>query len=199
MIPYYENRAQEFVDRTISIDMIALYKPFLVVLPVTVSTAHLLDAACGSGRDTRYFLSQGFKVTAFDSSPALVELAEDITGQPVLEMTFMDMAWNEEFDGIWSSACLLHCLRSEIEPVMDRFIRALKPNGIWYLSFKEGGGESIDPETNRVFNSYTVESLGELISRFPAIVPINIWSQSSSDTDETNWVNALVRKRGVSE
>jgi SAM-dependent methyltransferase len=196
MIPYYEIQAQEFVDRTINVDMISLYQPFHEALPQIDGCIHILDAACGSGRDTRYFLSKGYKVTAFDSSAALVRLGSVYSGQPVLHMAFEDMTWVEEFDGIWSAACLLHCSRAEIELVMARFIKALKQNGVWYMSFKDGDGESYDVETDRVFNSYTVQSLNELFTRFPSIIPIKVWSNPSlsSDTKPTVWVNALVRK-----
>jgi len=199
MIPYYENNAQEFIDRTISIDMVDLYKTFLEAMPAIDGTAHILDAACGSGRDTSYFLSQGYKITAFDSSPALVRHAADLTGHTILEMSFMDMIWVEEFDGIWCSASLLHCRKHAIEDIMVKFIKALKPDGVWYMSFKEGDGEVFELVSNRVFNNYTVESLTELLARFQAIEIINIWPEISIDQrrDEITWVNALVRKRSA--
>ena len=39
--------------------------------------AHILDFGCGSGRDTKYFLEQGFQVTAIDGSAELCKFQFD--------------------------------------------------------------------------------------------------------------------------
>jgi SAM-dependent methyltransferase len=38
-----------------------VYEPFLTLLP---DNSHILDAGCGSGRDSLYFLQNGYKVKA---------------------------------------------------------------------------------------------------------------------------------------
>ncbi|WP_412707499.1 methyltransferase domain-containing protein [Candidatus Rickettsia kedanie] len=44
----------------------------------------MLDAGCGVGRDTKYFLGQGYQVTAFNGSSEMVKLATKETGIDVL-------------------------------------------------------------------------------------------------------------------
>ncbi|XVN43772.1 MAG: hypothetical protein RCG16_05570 [Rickettsia hoogstraalii] len=51
-IQYYNNNAQEFYNRTINADLSDNYKEFISYLP---NKAHILDAGCGVGRDTKYF------------------------------------------------------------------------------------------------------------------------------------------------
>ena len=48
-----------------------------------------------------------------------------------------------EFDGVWAYASLLHVPRKEIDDVLERIILALRPEGICYLSSKEGDGERL--------------------------------------------------------
>ena len=61
-----------------------------------------LDAVCGSGRDSKNFISRGYKVLAFEASVELANLASQYIGQPVTRMSFDEMSWNNEFDGVWS-------------------------------------------------------------------------------------------------
>jgi len=60
--------------------MSALYARFLESVPLA---GLLLDAGCGSGRDSKAFLAMGYRVCAFDASPALVEMAAALMGQPL--------------------------------------------------------------------------------------------------------------------
>ena len=66
---FYNINAKDFYERTVSLDIKNLYEPFLERIE---KGAHILDAGCGSGRDTKYFLDQGYKVSAFDASSEMV-------------------------------------------------------------------------------------------------------------------------------
>ena len=77
---FYNINAKDFYERTVSLDIKNLYEPFLERIE---KGAHILDAGCGSGRDTKYFLDQGYKVSAFDASSEMVKLASALTGEPV--------------------------------------------------------------------------------------------------------------------
>ncbi len=195
MSNYYETHTLEFIDKTLGIDMTRLYRPFIDNLP-TGTIPHILDAACGSGRDTMYFLSRGYKVTAFDASSSMANQAQKLIDHPVLHMTFDDINWESHFDGIWTCACLLHIHKDDIKATLQKIITALKPDGIWYMSFKEGFGEEIEENTGRMFNSYTIDNLSELLEGFPEINIIKTWTEESKvpGNEGTNWVNAIVRK-----
>jgi len=77
--------------------MTGLYVPFLSYLRPYAS---ILDAGCGSGRDTLYLTSRGYRVTAFDYSPEMVKLAAKLTGQEILQLSFQDIEFNSQFDGV---------------------------------------------------------------------------------------------------
>lgn len=53
---YYDSNAQSFAADTIDVDMSSIQDDFLSLLH---SGARILDLGCGTGRDSRYFLSRG--------------------------------------------------------------------------------------------------------------------------------------------
>lgn len=191
-IDFYDRNGDDFFARTSELDVDFLYRPFLALLP---APARILDAGCGSGRDSKAFLQRGYQVTAIDASDKLVRLASEHTGLPVQHMTFSELPFENAFDGIWASATLLHVPHSEMEDVFHKFIRALKIGGVWYMSFKKGEGEKWSGE--RLFTYFNKASLGEWIARFPALETLQLWEEADSRPEFQNehWVNALVRRR----
>ena len=77
---YYEENASEFFESTVTADMVDLYTSFLSMVS---PGGRILDLGCGSGRDSKYFIRQGFQVEAMDGSPALCRLASEFIGQEV--------------------------------------------------------------------------------------------------------------------
>ena len=69
---YYDNHADEFYKSTVNVEFTIMQKHFLSKLKVG---SHILDFGCGSGRDTKYFLEQGYSVEAIDGSAQLCKLA----------------------------------------------------------------------------------------------------------------------------
>lgn len=60
-IEYYNDHAAEFCNSIQSADMSACYEKFLKYLKIG---SKILDAGCGSGRDSKYFIERGFSVIA---------------------------------------------------------------------------------------------------------------------------------------
>ena len=87
-IEYYNNKADDFFESTIDVNMQDLYDRFEEHL---MPQGHVLDAGCGSGRDTKYFLDKGYVVDAFDASEELVRLASEHTGIEVKKMFFQEI------------------------------------------------------------------------------------------------------------
>lgn len=189
---FYNTHASEFIRATVDADVTALYAPFLALLP---QGARILDAGCGSGRDSLQFKQRGYRVTAFDGSEEMVRRAAEYSGLPVLHLTFSQVAFVEEFEGIWANASLLHVPLAEMDDVLRRMTRALAPGGIFYLSFKWGEGQKT--RGGRLFSDFTEERLRELLQRHPDLQEVRIWK--SEDVRPTKqgefWCNGIVKRR----
>lgn len=190
-LKYYQDNAQTFFDGTVNVDMSSLYEAFTRHL---APGARVLDAGCGSGRDAKAFQEMGYQVEAFDASSAMVELARQHTGLPVKVMTFANVDWKEEFDGIWCCASLLHVPAVELPGVMRRLADALKPGGVWYVSFKYGDGErEVD---GRRFTDMDEDDLNTLVSSLTAMEVGEVWLTQDKRPDRKEiWVNGILRKK----
>ena len=189
-ITYYQRNAQTFFDATVGVDMSSLYAPFLSQV---VPGGRVLDAGCGSGRDTKAFNALGYQVEAFDASAEMVELAAAYTGLPVRQMTFNMLEAEERYDGIWCCASLLHLPQAELPEAMRRLAHSLKPGGVWYLSFKYGVGER--EKEGRHFTDLNEARLEALVAALPQVSIIEQWTTQDKrpERDEV-WLNALLRK-----
>lgn len=188
---YYQNNAQTFFDGTVNVDMSTLYESFTRHL---MPGAQVLDAGCGSGRDAKAFREMGYEVEAFDASSEIVSLASQHSGLSVKQMTFADVNAKERYDGIWCCASLLHVPVQELPAVMQDLANALKPGGIWYVSFKYGDSER--EKDGRRFTDMNETSLKALLEASPEIEIESLWTtQDKRPERDEIWLNALLRKR----
>ena len=97
--------------------------------------------------------SRGYRVVAFDASSEIANLAAQHTNHPVTVRTFLEVAEEASYDGIWACASLLHVPETDLSDAFFRLWRALKPDGVIYVSFKHGDGERHDG--NRHFTDAT--------------------------------------------
>ena len=193
-LDYYEQNADAFIAGTRHADMSAQYDFFRKYLPVG---GRLLDLGCGSGRDSAYFASLGFAVTAVDGSEALCRRVREHYGIPAQCIRFEDLDFTEEFDAIWACASLLHVPKRQMPPVLERVSAALKPGGVAYLSFKYGPAERV--EQGRFFNDYTEDDLEILLTPGNRLTLVEYIITEDVRTDHAGqrWLNLVVRKRDM--
>ena len=190
-LEYYQSNAEQFFSSTVNIDMTPLYRPFLARIP---EGGRILDAGCGSGRDSKAFSDLGYQVEAFDATAELVELARQHTGLPVSQMTFSEMDAVARYDGIWCCASLLHVGADELPDVMTKLAKALKPGGVWYLSFKYGEGERV--KDGRRFTDLDEAGLARLIEGLDGISLIERWITVDQRPDRVErWLNGVLGRR----
>lgn len=189
-IEFYNKNAADYFDQTVILDMQESLDRFTELLPEGGS---ILDLGCGSGRDSAYFMSCGFDVTAMDASEEMCSLASIHIGQDVLQMTFAEMDFDKVFDGIWACASLLHVPSNEIEEILSKVIKSMKRNGILFMSFRYGEFEG--ERDGRYYTDYQTRTLKELIAKYEELDLIEIKKSEDVRPNKVNlWINALIRK-----
>lgn len=189
-IDYYNNHSEELYEYTKDISMEEHWDVFTELLE---DNSSILDLGCGSGRDSAYFISRGFDVTALDGSENMCNLASIHIGQEVLHMEFEDIDFEEVFDGVWANASLHHVPSNDIEEILDKVVKGLKKDGIMYMSFHYGEEEGLEEE--RYYTNYNTKTLKGLIARFEKLELIGIRkSRDIVPERDTQWIYALVRR-----
>ena len=190
-IEYYNKNANLFVETTANVEFYHMQNRFLSKLE---TGAHILDFGCGSGRDTKFFLEQGYQVDAIDGSAELCKLASEFTGIEVKHMYFQELSEEVKYDGIWACSSILHLNLSALEDVMKKMTIAVKSNGIIYTSFKYGifSGE----RNGRYFTDMTEDTFGKLLQKIPELEIEEQWITSDvrPGRGEEQWLNLILRK-----
>ncbi len=190
-VEYYNKNADSFFEGSINADMSYTRDRFMALLP---ESAKVLDAGCGSGRDSKAFIDAGYSVTSFDASVEMCRRASEFLGQDVLNMRFEDMSFDKEFDGIWACASLLHVEMGQLPGIMNRMHTALKDGGVIYASFKYGDGTKIRGE--RSFSDFNEKSVVPLFEAAGfEIIHNEIGSDSRPGRESEKWINVIGRKR----
>jgi mutator protein MutT len=192
-VGYYSTNAIAYCEETSAFDVGDLYRPFLEHI---VPGAHILDLGCGSGRDSKAFREMGFDVTSVDGSPEIAMWASAFTGHSVAVKSFQEIDYNEEFDGVWASASLLHCYQGQLQDVIQRIVDSLKCKAVAYMSFKWGESDTVD-DRGRHFTNQTSQSLGRLLGNLANAEILEIWdSEMILRGQPQKWVYAIIRKCG---
>ncbi|MBK8973890.1 MAG: class I SAM-dependent methyltransferase [Hahellaceae bacterium] len=195
-LDYYNENADAYCQTTRHTDMASTYEVFLADLP---AGAHLLDAGCGSGRDSAAFLAQGYRVTAFDGSREMATLAAHWVQQQVQDTRYFTISTrrfdevNEvsAYDGVWASASLLHVPAAELPDALTRLWQSVKPGGRLYFSFKLGQGERSD-SLGRHFTDADESQLRAWVSSLQQAGELKLWRSGDQQGREVVWVNGLV-------
>jgi trans-aconitate methyltransferase len=164
------------------------------VLPRLPATALILDAGCGSGRDSNAFLAKGHRLVAFDACEALVHMARQQPGLAVAHQDFADVSEKAHYDGILACASLLHVREKALPDRLKRLWEALRPGGVLYMSFKYGDHERMDQQ-GRHFTDATPARLTQWTSAFPAVASTDTWITEDLRPDRgEHWLNAIFQK-----
>lgn len=185
---YYRDNAKSFIEETLDKDMHLQYALFEKHISQSSS---ILDAGCGSGRDSLYFKSKGHQVTAFDNTQEMCDFAARFLGQEVLHLSFEKLAFENRFDAIWASASLLHISKEQMPEILYKLGSALKDKGTLYASFKYGENEFM--KEGRFFNAYTQKSFSELLEESPFhCTEILVLKDTRPHREDESWLNVIL-------
>ena len=189
---YYNENAAKFAEGTKSVDFRETQDRFLRKLN---KGDYILDFGCGSGRDTKYFLEQGYQVDPIDGSEELCRIAHEATSVPVRQMLFRELEEISKYEGIWACSSILHLSKTELEAIFEKMIKALKRGGIIYTSFKYGIYEG--ERNGRHFTDFTFETFTSFIEKIQDMVMEEYWITGDvrPGRGEEQWLNVILRKK----
>ena len=196
-LSYYDEQASTYYQQTRAVSLEDIYSQFIDKL-TSESNQIILDVGCGSGRDSIYFASLGFTVTAVDGSAKLLNLAKEDCEHDIdwLQLRFKDIVkqnWVNYFTGIWACASLLHLPFNELPSVLNILVAALKTGGIIYLSFKYGNSERLDGD--RFFCDMNDRRIEQLLTKVPSVALVKSWQSYDKRYDNsTVWFNVIIVK-----
>ncbi len=125
----------------------------------------LLDVACGNGVTSRRLAKAKARVTAFDFSEAMINLARARDSQSCIDYRVIDATQREallelgagSFDGALCNMALMDM--AHIEPLMNALVSLLRPNGRFVFSI-----------LHPCFNNPATVQMGELEDREGTLV-----------------------------
>lgn len=193
-LSYYENNSHTFIKNTLSVEFAQVQDKFLECI---TKGGIILDFGCGSGRDTKYFLEKGYVVEAIDGSSKLCRMAGEYTGIDVKHMFFSELSADNQYDGIWACASILHLPKEELKDVLRKMIIATKDYGYIYTSFKYGDFEGYRNE--RYYTDFTEASFIDFIKDIPQMKMIEYWISEDVrlSRGEEKWLNLILQKLGT--
>lgn len=98
----------------------------------------ILDAGCGAGRDSKYFVDNGYDVIGIDMSEGMLEAARKRTRAKFLLGDVRRTEFRDSFDGVWCYNTLLHLDESDFKSALNEFYRLLVDDGVLYIATLEG-------------------------------------------------------------
>ena len=154
--------------------------------------SYILDLGCGTGRDSLYFKEMGFKVECVDASKKMCKIASSLLNQKVHEINFLNIDYDNLFDGVYACASLLHLNNDDLLLCLKKINKALKQNGIFYSSFKLGTETRIS--NNRYFNDMTEEKFQNICNQIREFHIIKHWITNKYQSNE-KFINFLIKKK----
>ena len=190
-IEFYNTNAQKYSSYSYEHEKGELYQKFLNYLPEKGS---ILDAGCGAGWDTKFFLKNGYTVTALDASVKLLDVIETHKNLEKIESDFLNFKSKKIFDGIWASFSLQHLPKSDFKPALKLLKNSLSETGFFYIGIHEGNKEIRDT-LGRYYSYYGESEISGIIQSLNLrIFSLDKLESTSFDGKKINTMHFLIQK-----
>lgn len=155
----------------------------------------LLDAGCGSGRDSIFFAESGFNVTGVDISEEAIKKARESAEKQNVKIRFEVMNVeklpykDETFDAVYSNA-VLHF--TGLKESGAEIYRILKKNGIAFITIILS---TTDMRTNEIKGKGSVERIMSAFGRFRVLEQKEIEKIDGKPEPHKHKILVLVMKK----
>ena len=159
----YQRQYNAYHDRTFHIDPASFLDLLIKHLK---SGASILDVGCGSGRDLCWLRERGFKVTGFERSESLADLAGKNAGCEIIQGDFEVYDFSKHnFDAILLCGSLVHVPHSRFESVFGNIFKGVGQGGKVLISLKQGEGSTTDAD-GRTFYLWQETDLSDIFKKY---------------------------------
>lgn len=162
----------------------------------------VLDVGCGGGFKSQYLIRKGLRVIGIDFSEKMIGIAK--RGVPSGTFFVMDMediaALQEEFDGIFMQAVLLHVPKKDIKKILNKILNKLKAGGYLYLAVKEKKSNGPEGELKieadygyayeRFFSYFKLDEIKEVLQK----ADFEIIYENVTPSGNARWIQVIGRK-----
>ncbi len=186
---YAEDYRKEWTDKFISEYDFDVPDIFLNYLE---PGSYILDFGCGVGRDIKYFLDKGYKVKGIDGSKEMCKIATEVVDQDIECINFLDINYDNEFDGVFCCASLLHLNNDDLMMVLKKLYLSLKSNGILFVSFKYGENDRY--KGIRYFNDMTEDKFLNICNKLDLFDVLKVWQNDVYDGHK-GFILFILRKK----
>lgn len=196
-LSYYDENASAFCEGTRNEDMSEMRGRFQQYLK---PGALILDAGCGSGRDSKAFMESGYRVVAMDGSKEMCRQASKYLGHEVQCRRFEEIDERNVYDGIWACASLLHVPYELLPKVIAKLVDSLVDGGVLYASFKygeeerEAGGRYFTDLMEEGWKKVLEEAEEEIKGSRLETVECFVTGDVREGRGEEKWLNVVGRK-----
>ena len=191
---YYNENAELYCEQTKVGNVQENYDRFLRTIP---DGSYILDFGCGSGRDSKYFIENGYKVRAIDGSTEICKITSKYINQEVECMRFEDLDDVDVYDGIWACSSILHVEKENLPEILNKMLRSLKSGGVIYTSFKLGSGYEI--KEGKYYNYITKEEMEDILKGLSIEAKLIDYFETKPSTKRispnTIWGNFVIKKQ----
>ena len=102
--------------------------------------ARILDAGCGTGKDSHYLCQIGLNVVGLDISESMLRKSREVDCDGRISVVLGDMRYtpfaDSTFRGVWTNSALVH-LQNKRE-ALEEFDRLLEPEGMLHICVQNG-------------------------------------------------------------
>lgn len=161
---------------------------------------NVLDIGCGFGRDTPFFVKNGYRYLGVDNSEAMIRQARARHPQAkfrTLDMEHIDELAPEKFDGFWAIASFLHLQKRRIPTFLLKLRQVLRPGALGCIALKKGVGErrvqDVPFTRARRFYAFYRGKEFKPIARRAGFQIVRSYERKLAPTDTLMWLIYFVR------
>ena len=150
---YEELMSKEFKDTNLDI-----------FIKMISSRGKVLDLGCGTGSASLELLKRGFSPFPVDASLEMIKVAESLLRIKARKISFDEIDEHNFYHAIWANFSLLHTTKNQFSQILKKLFFALKEEGIFFFSLKQGVGESRD-KLGRFYSYYEKDEVEKYLEK----------------------------------